>query len=203
MAKRTKTALHGAVEEKPRKPRKTAPPKKAKPATALVPREPERSTTVTPSRRPFALMRRFAEEMDRLFDDFRLGASSLIPRLEFPFERRDLVEAAWMPPVEVIERGGKLVVRADLPGLSKDDVKVEVREDALCISGERRQEREEARKGFYRSERSYGSFYREVTLPEGIDVEQTKAIFRNGVLEVTLPAPPKPAKGRQVPIEES
>jgi HSP20 family protein len=203
MAKRTKTALHGEVERKAAKRGKTAQPKKAEPVTALVPREPERSTPATPSRRPFALMRRFAEEMDRLFDDLRLGASSLFPRLEFPFERRDLVEAAWMPPVEVIERGDKLVVRADLPGLSKDDVKVEVREDALCISGERRQEREEERKGFYRSERSYGSFYREVALPQGIDIDQTKAAFRNGVLEVTLPAPPKPAKGRQIPIEES
>ena len=82
-------------------------------------------------------------------------------------------------------------------------MKVEVSDDVLRIEGERRQEREEKRKGVYRSERSYGRFYREVPLPEGIDPEQAKASFKNGVLEVTMPAPPRAAKGRRVPIEET
>jgi HSP20 family protein len=73
----------------------------------------------------------------------------------------------------------------------------------LCIQGERRQEREEKRKGHYRSERSYGRFYREVPLPEGTDPEQASASFKNGVLEVTMPAPPPAAKGKPVPITES
>ncbi|HLK10795.1 MAG TPA: Hsp20/alpha crystallin family protein [Candidatus Binatia bacterium] len=145
-------------------------------------------------------MRRFAEEMDRLFGEFRFGPSSLLPRLELPWEGR---EGEWLPSLEVAERGGKLVVRADLPGLAKDDVRVEVRDDALCIEGERRQEREEKRKGLYRSERTYGRFYREVPLPEGVDPEQATASFKNGVLEVTMPAPPRPAKGKRVPIEEA
>src|SRR5215470_759705 len=117
--------------------------------TALVPRVPP--PAAPPS--PLALMRRFTERMDRLFEDFRLG----VPRLGLPLEGR---EVGWMPSVEVVERGGRLVVRADLPGLTKDDVKVEVRDDALCIQGERRQERKEKRQGIYRSERTYGSFYR-------------------------------------------
>jgi HSP20 family protein len=151
---------------------------------------------------PFAVMRRFAEEMDRLFDDFRRGTGSLLPRLALPGEGREAGEAGWLPPVEVTERGGQLVIRADLPGLGKDDVKVEVRDDAIAIQGERRQEKEEKRRGFYRSERSYGSFYREIPLPEGTAAEQAKASFRNGVLEVTMPAPPKAAKGRRLSIEE-
>jgi HSP20 family protein len=101
-----------------------------------------------------------------------------------------------------MERGGKLVIRADLPGLTKKDVKVEIRDDTVCIQGERRQERESKGKGFYRSERSYGSFYREVPLPEGADPEKGTATFKDGVLEVTVPAPPQPAKGRRVPIED-
>ena len=146
---------------------------------------------------PFALMRRFAEEMDRLFD-FRGGFPSGVPHLGlFP---ESAASAGWAPAVEVTERGGQLVVRADLPGLTKDDVKVEVRADAIAIQGERRQEREEKRKGVYRSERTYGSFYREIPLPEGADTEQAKATFKNGVLEITMPAP-RPAKGRKLPIE--
>lgn len=175
------------------------PKQKGRSTTALVPRE---RWGPLPSS-PFTLMRRFAEEMDRLLEDLRPGSSSLLPRLEFPWERREGREGEWLPSLEVAERGGELVVRADLPGLTKDDVKVEVRDDRLTIEGERRQEREEKRKGVYRSERTYGRFYREVPLPEGIDPERAKASFKNGVLEVTLPAPPRPARGRQVPIEES
>jgi HSP20 family protein len=151
---------------------------------------------------PFAAMRRLTEEMDRLFDDFRLGFPFRMPRLGLPpFEGFGAGGGVWAPSVEVAERGGKLVIRADLPGLTRNDVKVEVRDDRLCIQGERRQERESKGKGFFRSERSYGSFYREVPIPEGANVEEAKASFRNGVLEVTLPAPPAP-KGRRVPIEE-
>ena len=184
-----------------RKQAEKEPKQKGPRTTALVPRE--RRTPVASPSSPFALMHRFADEMDRLFEDFRLGSSSLLPRFDLPWESREAAEGAWLPSLEVTERGGKLVVRADLPGLTKDDVKVEVRDDALCIEGERRQEREDKRKGLYRSERTYGRFYREVPLPEGIDPEQAKASFKNGVLEVTMPAPPRPAKGRQVPIEEA
>ena len=170
---------------------KTAAPAKVAPAaTTSAPRP-----AVPAVARPFGMMRRYAEEMDRLFDDFR---TRFFPRLDFP-----KIEAAWAPPIEVSERGGQLVVRAELPGLARKDVKVEVSDDALTIQGERRQEREEKRKGFYRSERTYGSFYRQIPLPEGVDASSAKASFKDGILEVTMPAPPKPAKGRSVPIEES
>ena len=152
---------------------------------------------------PFALMRRFAEEMDRLYGDFRFGGAPQVPRLELPWKSRESGESAWLPSLEVTERGGKLIIRADVPGLTKDDVKVEVSDDVLRIEGERRQEREDKRKGVYRSERTYGRFYREVPLPEGVDPEQATASFKNGVLEVTMPAPPPAAKGRRVPVEEA
>jgi HSP20 family protein len=143
-------------------------------------------------------VRRFAEQMDRVFEDFRRDWS-LLSRGEMPWKGGR--ESAWLPAIEVYERGGKLVVRAELPGLEQKDVKVEVRDDAIAIQGEKRQEREEKSKGFYRSERSYGSFYREIPLPEGADAEQAKASFKNGVLEVTLPAPAKRPPGRSIPIE--
>jgi HSP20 family protein len=200
MAKRVKQPAAGGSGGKGRSPEKAAQQKAAQPArsTALAPRR-ESSAAM---REPFGFMRRFADDMERLLQDFRQGTSSLLPRLHFPLEVSD--EAGeWLPAVDVTERGGKLVVRADLPGLTKKDVQVEVTEDTLRIRGERRQEREEKRKDFYRSERSYGSFYREIPLPDGTDPEKAMASFRDGVLEVTFPAPPKPAKGRQVPIAEA
>lgn len=187
----------GKARERKRAESKQAEPKqKGRGASTLVPAARRAAADLPPS--PFAMMRRFADEMDRLF-----GTSSLLPRFARPWEGREADEGAWLPSIEVAERGGKLVVRADLPGLRKEDVKVEVRDDALCIGGERRQEREEKGKGFWRSERSYGRFYREVPLPEGTDPEQATASFKDGVLEVTVPAPPRPAKGRRVPVEEA
>lgn len=194
------------MAKQPRKESRTSAPKPTEapaksartPALALRDRVPAASAAAS----PFGAMRRFADEMDRLFDDFRHGTGAALPRLTLPGEGREAGEAGWLPPVEVTERGGQLVIRADLPGLGKDDVKVEVRDDAIAIQGERRQEKEEKRRGFYRSERSYGSFYREIPLPDGAAAEQAKASFRNGVLEVTMPAPPKIAKGRRLSIEE-
>jgi HSP20 family protein len=97
----------------------------------------------------------------------------------------------WSPQIETFQRGDQFVVRADLPGLKKENVNVELTDDTLTIEGERRDEREEDREGFYRSERSYGSFCRVVQLPEGTIAESAKATFRDGVLEVTLQAPPR------------
>jgi HSP20 family protein len=94
------------------------------------------------------------------------------------------------------------MVRADLPGLTKEDVKVELTENLLMISGERKEEKEEKREGFYRSERSYGSFYREVPLPEGAMTEKAAATFRNGVLEITIPAAKLEPSTRKLEIKE-
>ena len=154
---------------------------------------------------PFTFMRRFSEEMDRLFEDFGFGRGWLTPSFG-----RDLLQssfgeagqAMWNPQVEVFEREGQLVVRADLPGLTKDDVKVEVTDQAINISGERRKEHEEKREGYYRSERSYGSFYRSIPLPEGVNADDARATFNSGVLEITMAAPQRESRGRQLEIKE-
>jgi HSP20 family protein len=91
----------------------------------------------------------------------------------------------------------------DLPGMKKDDVSVEVTDGHLTLSGERKHETEEKKDNVYRSEREYGSFYRVVPLPAGVSVEDVKANFADGVLEVSVPLPAKPAaKMRKVQIEE-
>lgn len=153
---------------------------------------------------PFGLMNRFAEEMDRLFEDFGMGRGWLAPRFGRELGPRGwgaMDQALWSPQVEVFEREGQLVVRADLPGLNKDDIKVDITGDALTIQGERKQEHEEKREGYYRSERGYGSFYRSIPLPEGVNAEEAKANFRDGVLEITIPAPQREQRRRRLEIK--
>ena len=154
---------------------------------------------------PFRMLDRFAEEMDRVFDDFGFGRGWLAPRLGFGLPRPLIRRAEeWLPDIEMLQRHNELVIRADLPGLAKDDVKVDVTEDAITIQGERKHEHEEEKAGIYRSERSYGSFYRSIPLPEGAMTDQAKAVFKDGVLEVTMPAPPESVKrGRRLEITES
>lgn len=152
---------------------------------------------------PFRMLERFADEMDHLFDDFGLGRGWLAPRLGSEWLRSRRAEE-WCPEIEMFQRNNDLVIRADLPGLAKDDVKVEVTEDAITIQGERRREHEEEKAGVYRSERSYGSFCRVAALPEGAMTDQAKATFKNGVLEITMPAPPESVKrGRRLEIAEA
>lgn len=139
---------------------------------------------------PFELMRRFAEEMDRNFWGWERVPAGGVPAEEI----------AWTPSVEVRQSGNNLVVSADLPGLSEKDVKVEATEDGLVIQGERTQEKTEEEGGLRRSERSYGRFYRLIPLPEGAKIDEAKATFNNGVLEVTIPVPESQQKRRQIPI---
>jgi len=136
---------------------------------------------------PFTFMRRFSEEMDRLFEDFGFGRGWLAPEFERGPELGTLAGSAWAPQVEVRERDNKLIIRADLPGMTKDDINVDIGDNAIAIRGERKNEREEDEPGYYRSERTYGSFYRRISLPRGAKPEEASADFRNGVLEITLP----------------
>jgi HSP20 family protein len=140
------------------------------------------------------MMRRFSEVMDRavghMFEEFGLSQERGFGEL-----------AAWSPAVEVFERDNNLVVRAELPGMSKDDIKVEMTDEGLLIHGERKREKEEEREGWYRSERSYGEFCRLIPLPEGVSADEAKARFENGVLEITAPIPESSRRRRSVPIE--
>jgi HSP20 family protein len=145
---------------------------------------------------PFSMMRRMQEDMDRLFGSFGFGRGLT------PFGEKDLGD--WAPAVDAFQRGNEFIVRADVPGLTKDDLSVEIGDDALTIRGERKVDHEEEREGYYRSERSYGSFCRVVPLPEGAVAESANANFKDGVLEITVQAPSHEVRrGRRIEISEA
>ena len=130
-------------------------------------------------RRPFAPARAFRdiwEEMDRLWEGF--------PR--FPHLRPLIAEPAW-PAVDVFEKNGSLVVKADVPGMTAKDIEVTMTEDGVTVSGQRSEEKEVKEKDYYRCERSFGSFMRQVPLPAGADRDKAQANFKDGVLEITFP----------------
>ena len=132
---------------------------------------------------PFSMMRRFANEMDRMFEGFG------VPTTE-----------RFAPEVDIFERDGKLVISADLPGLTKDDVKVDITEDAVILEGERKFEREEHKEGVYKTERGYGHFHRVIPLPEGVKTDSATANFKNGVLEITVDAPQGSKNRRRIQV---
>lgn len=149
---------------------------------------------------PFALMSRFADEMDRLFEDFGFGRSPLARGL-WQRGASEMNSRMWSPQIEVFENEGQIVVRADLPGMTKDDVSLDITDRTLTLQGERRHEHENCDESFCRTERSFGRFYRSIPLPEGVNADEAKANFRDGVLEVTIPAPER-ARRRQIEIGE-
>jgi len=160
----------------------------------------EAKPTAAPT--PFGFMRQFATDMERLFEDFQSSRlPSLFGREFFPFTR-EFEHVDWSPELEVRQNNGQFIVRTDLPGLKKDDVKVELTDNLLTISGERKEEKEEKREGYYRSERSYGSFFRQIPLPEGAKTDTAKAEFNDGVLEITIQAPAREPQKRLLEIKQ-
>jgi HSP20 family protein len=105
----------------------------------------------------------------------------------------------WMPPMDLVETDDHFVLRADLPGLSEEDVHIELEDTTLTVSGERKAEHESRDEGFYRVERAFGAFSRTLTLPKGIDPEAITANFDRGVLEVRIPKPEE-RKPRRIEI---
>ena len=149
-------------------------------------------------RDPFAVLRQMQSDFDRMFDE------PLWPSLRWPSLRTIAPDTlTWAPTIEVFEKDNRLFTKVDLPGLKKEDVKVEVTDGYLAISGERKRDTEEKKDNVYRSEREYGSFYRAVPMPEGIKIEDVKATFADGVLEVSVLVPARSeAKVRKVEIQE-
>ena len=127
----------------------------------------------------------FTQEFDRLF-------SSL-------FENRGREVQRWVPAMDLVEAEDHFVLKADLPGLGEDDVAIEVQDNVLTINGSREAEHEQKEKGWYRLERSYGSFSRSLTLPDGVDADKVEANFDKGVLEVRIPKPEE-RKPRRISI---
>jgi HSP20 family protein len=118
-------------------------------------------------------------EMNRLFNSF----------FDTPNQGSGATYRRWIPAMDLVETDDSFVLKADLPGLAESDVNIELDDNVLTISGERKSEHEDRKAGYCRVERSYGSFRRSLTLPEGVDPESVKATFDKGVLEVTVPKP--------------
>ena len=125
-------------------------------------------------------------EFDRFFDE-----PDWLFRFAWPRGPGELNAEPWFPDIDVLERNDCLVTKVDLPGLKKEEVKVEVVDGALIISGERANEVKEDKNNYYRCERTFGTFTRTVPLPEGITIKDVKATFADGVLEVIVPLPAK------------
>jgi|ERR1700686_629894 len=119
------------------------------------------------------------QEMNRLFGTF----------FDSPTAANGAVARRWIPAMDLFEEDEHYVLRADLPGLEEQDIKVELDGEVLTISGERRSEQEQRAQGYHRVERASGSFSRSLTLPEGVDAEAIEASFERGVLEVRVPKP--------------
>jgi HSP20 family protein len=137
---------------------------------------------------PFDELRTMQYEMDRLFDRF-LG-------LEYHGEE----PRVWTPSIESFRKDGKLVFRAELPGVDPKDLEVSISDRELIIKGERKHEKDAKEENYVYREISYGSFERHYTLPDGVKTDDLKAAFTNGILEITLPAPAI-AKARKIDIE--
>jgi HSP20 family protein len=130
-------------------------------------------------------LRRFRSQMDRLFDSF-FGLA--------PWE--ETLPGAWTPDLEVADTGKEIVVKAEVPGLGPEDIDVRVSGSVLTLSGEKKEESEEKREGYYRSERRFGSFFRTIDLPPGARADSVTAEYAKGILTVKIgkteaPAPKK------------
>ncbi len=139
--------------------------------------------------RPFRDLVNIQEEMNRLFDDF-FGRS--VSRPEWP-------EGAWTPSVDVAETKDDVVIKAEIPGMKKEDVKISIQDNVLTLKGEKKQEKEEKDANFHRIERSYGAFCRSFTLPTSVKTDKIKATYKDGVLNITLPKTEE-VKPKEIPI---
>lgn len=126
---------------------------------------------------PFAELGELRSRFDRMFEDLLDGR-----------------ERDWMPAIDVERDNGNLVVRADVPGIKPEEVKIEVQDDILTVSGEHEERKEKKDKHFLRRERRYGSFTRSLALPAGVEAKKIKAKTHDGVVEVTIPLPQEAKK---------
>ena len=130
---------------------------------------------------PAAELNTIQNEMNRLFNNF----------FEQPSQtgRSNGTTRRWLPAMDLVETADHYVLRADLPGLSDEDVTIQLEDNVLTISGERKTDHEDQHEGYYRLERAFGSFSRSLTLPDGVDPDSVQAHFDRGVLEISIPKP--------------
>jgi len=151
----------------------------------------EKKELVRSESRPLMTLRNF----DKWFDE-------VLPRPFTPFfpAMRGGIEEELMPEVDIFESDGNLILKAELPGMKKEDIEVTLTDGSIMISGEKKKEDEIKRKDYYKLERSYGSFCRTFTLPTEVKRDQVKSTFKDGVLEVTMPKSDE-AKSKEVKVK--
>ena len=138
---------------------------------------------------PFRELGTLQSEMNRLFNSV----------FDSPGQGNGGALRRWMPAMDLLESEDHFVLRADLPGMDQDDVKIELEDTTLTVSGERKAEHESGGEGYYRVERAFGTFARTLTLPQGVDPEAVDASFDRGVLEIRIPKP-EARKPRRIEI---
>lgn len=134
------------------------------------------------------------ERINRMFDDTMRALN--------PQESEEFGRGAWMPAVDIHETEDGYVVKADLPGLKKEDIQIDLKDSTLTLKGEKKFEEKVSKDNYIRTERAYGTFIRSFTLPHNVDAEKIKASYRDGVLELTLPKKEE-AKPKQIKVEVS
>jgi HSP20 family protein len=139
--------------------------------------------------RPFRDVVSIQDEMNRLFDDF-FGR---------PVLKTGWTEGVWSPIVDISEDKENMIIKSEMPGMSKDDVKISIQDNVLTLKGEKKQEKEEKDKNYHRIERNYGSFCRSFQLPTSVKSDKVKASYKDGVLSVTLPKTEE-VKPKEIPI---
>ena len=127
---------------------------------------------------PFSEMVDMRDRIGRLFYEY-FG--------QFPAIREETLGRTWAPAVDIYEDKNNIIVKAELPGMKKEDLSIDVKNNVLTLSGERKHEEKTRKENFHRIERSYGKFSRSFTLPDSVKVDKVKANYKDGVLEITLP----------------
>lgn len=134
-----------------------------------------------------------------LFQDLRQEMETFFANAWYP-RRQTKTPTTWLPTMDVFEKDGKLMVHVDLPGLAKKDLSITFEDDDLVLRGERKDERKVEENNFYRAEVAYGSFYRRLPLPVGLEVDKIEASFKDGVLHIEIPLPKGKVYAKEIPI---
>ncbi len=142
---------------------------------------------------PFREISSLQERMNRLFPDVRART---------PFGEEEIMQGAWVPVVDIYETADSIVLKAELPGITKEDISVEVKDNTLTLKGEKKFEKEVNEENYHRVERSYGTFQRAFTLPSTVEQDKVKAKFKAGILVITLPKMEQ-AKPKQIKVDVS
>ena len=157
----------------------------------------EKETKAVAPWRPFMGLTHWERDMDRMMEDF-FGRRAR-PWWPESWSRTDEHELR-APAVDVFEEKDDIVVKAELPGIEKDNIEVNLTDHTLTIKGEKKKEEEVKEENYYRSERSYGSFVRTVELPKDVRADKVKAAFKNGILEVRMPKT-EDAKAKEIKVK--